>query len=86
MAGHIQKPMFNTIKMYIYAAIGVLISGALIMLKILTFQNKKLREENKGHEKREEIREDISADKKKIEEARDEGISDNDGSDYDNYI
>jgi hypothetical protein len=72
--------------MYIYAAIGVLISGALIMLKILTFQNKKLREENKGHEKREEIREDISADKKKIEEARDEGISDNDGSDYDNYI
>jgi len=78
--------MFNTIKMYIYAAIGVLISGALIMLKILTFQNKKLREENKGHEKREEIREDISADKKKIEEARDEGISDNDGSDYDNYI
>jgi len=78
--------MFSTVKHYLIAAGAALVAGLLILLKVLTFQNKKLKEENKGHVKKEEIREEVAKEEEKIEEEKDEAIKDNDGSDYDKYI
>ncbi len=64
--------MWSSIKMYVAAFGAALIGILLTIIKVMSFKNEKLKEENKGHVKKEEIREEIKEDKAEIKkEAKD---------------